>query len=317
MVMDSLSHRPAHRLPVPLLGLIVVVALAGTLLPKAGAQNTVAVSPAGVLLQGDAGQTLNGTLRLDNPTSDDAAVTTSIQDFSYDSAGELTFHPAGSVAGSAASWVTVNPASSTVSARGNERIRYSVDIPADAEPGTHWAVVFFETGTANPPTAGDTLATFKVRIGCVLYVDVGKGSAAGKIAGIVGAGAKGDIQYQFAIQYLNSGNLVSLLNGRVDVRNSDGDTVVSIPISREVALPGSVRLLNANMVGPLPAGDYDALVILEPNNMNEEVAGEYPFHLDHALSAPPAPPATAGKNGASGTSGAAESGAGAANGGPP
>jgi len=87
---------------------------------------------------------------------------------------------------------------------------------------------------------------------------------------------------------------------------------VSIPISREVALPGATRLLKANMAGPLPAGDYDALVVLDPNNMDQEVAGEYPFHLDQALAAPPTPPAPTGQSGSSGT---AQSGVGAPSGG--
>lgn len=287
------------RRPIAPCLLILVAALSVTVMAaqRVSAQSTVAVSPGGALLQGEPGQTLSGSVRLDNPASDAAAVTTSVQDFAYDQNGELTVYPAGMLPSSAASWVTLNPAGSTVAAGGHASVRYSVTVPADAKPGTHWAVVFFETGTANPPTTGKTLATFKVRVGFVVYVDVGNGTASGEIAGIVGRETRPGLQYEFAIQYQNSGDLVSLLNGKVDVRNSAGDTVVSIPIYREVALPDSVRLLKAGMVGPLPAGDYDALVVLDPNNVSQEVAGEFPFHLATALAAPPTPPTQNGPNG--------------------
>lgn len=288
-VRSARPERPSLRH----LGLaLLCAAIAAAWLAPAHAQNTVAVDPSGKLLQGQPGQTLNGTVHIDNPMKDAVAVQTSIQDFGYNDKGELTFHPAGTFPTSAASWITVNPASLTVQGSGSAPVRYSVTIPQNASPGTHWAVVFFETGNANPPTTGKTLATFKVRVGFVVYVNVGSGTTGGRIAGIVGQRTR-PFQYQFAIQYLNSGNLVSLLNGTVDVRNAAGDTVVTIPIKRVVALPGSVHLITARMVGPLPAGDYNALVVFDANNQSKQIAGQYPFHLAQALGAPDI---SAGKN---------------------
>lgn len=286
------EHPILFRAPEVVLTLMVVCAM---LFTPGLAQDTVAVSPSGALLDGQLGETLNATVRVDNPAAHAVAVNVSVQDFGYDDKGELTYFPAGSLAESVTSWVTLNPASLTVPAHGSAEVRYSVTVPSGAAEGTHWGVIFFESGAANPPTPGKTLATFKVRVGYALYVNVGRGSSDGRIVGIVGAETRPGLQYQFAIQYLNSGNLVSLLNGNVEVRDSSGDTVVSIPITRVVALPGSIRLIKAAMVGPLPPGDYNALVVLDASNQSTEVAGQYGFHLATGLSAPPAP-ATSGQS---------------------
>ncbi|MEJ2357666.1 MAG: hypothetical protein P8Y13_06235, partial [Deinococcales bacterium] len=97
-----MDQRSARR---PLVAIVLAfLSVAGSLLSAAHAQNTVAISPSGVLLKGDPGQTLTGSVRIDNPMDTDAGLTTSTQDFAYDDKGQLTFYPAQSLPTSAASW---------------------------------------------------------------------------------------------------------------------------------------------------------------------------------------------------------------------
>jgi len=258
------------------------------LLPLASAQLAVGVNPPGLILQGQPGATLTATIRLDNPQSQPIQVRVSLGDWNYNDRGQITFYPPNTLPGSAASWITVNPLTLTLAGKGHAFVRYSVHIPPGTPQGTHWAVLFFEgKGTTPPP--GHLLASFRVRVGYILYINVGKTTVAGKIAGILGAYLGLD-RYQFAIEYANTGTQAVSLNGRVEVRNAQGLTVVTIPIRGVVSLPGAIRLFKATLLGPLPAGEYSALVILNNGTPGQDLAGQYTFTLNQPLPAPPPPP---------------------------
>lgn len=258
------------------------------------AQNAVGVNPPGLELSGQPGQTLNATISLDNPGKTPLTVVSSLSDWYYNDKGEITFLKAQSLAQSATGWITVTPVTQTVPANQHGAVRYSVKIPPNTKSGSYWAIIFFEGRNPNPPVGG-TLATFNVRVGYIVYVNVGKTETKGRIGGVAGA-RLGPGTYQFAVQFNNTGNRVVLLNGKVLVRNANGDTVVDIPIKNAVALPGAVRLIKASMLGPLPAGPYSALVLLNDGSLSQDIAGQYTFQLRQPLQAPKVTPKTSGNS---------------------
>ncbi|MDZ7702933.1 MAG: hypothetical protein U5L04_00430 [Trueperaceae bacterium] len=64
-------------------------------------------------------------------------------------------------------------------------MRYTAEVPADAEPGTHWSVLFLEGEDPNPQP-GFRLAAFNVRVGHTIYVNVPPIVREGVIGGIFG-----------------------------------------------------------------------------------------------------------------------------------
>ncbi len=272
-----LANIPSSRYLRTLLGLALLT------LYTAAAQAMVGVEPAGVILQASPGGQVSQQVKLDNPSDKPLKLRAYLSDWDYSPAGQMQYHPVGTLPESAAPWITFSPATLDLPARASATVRYTVQVPQNATPGTYWAVFFFESETP-PGEPGKTLATFKVRVGHVVYVNVPPLKEAGKISGIFGAMATDTPNvYEFAVQYANSGNQAYAVRGRVEVRNIRGDTVVTIPIRKTVALPRATRLITARLTGPLPAGEYTALVVLNYGDATLDLAGEYTFTLDKAL----------------------------------
>ena len=265
------------------------------------AQGVLVLDASGKTLQGEPGQTLTGTVHVDNPNADPVTVRTSISDWYYDDQGQVAYAPAGSIDRSAAPWTTVNPSTFGLDGKSGTDVRYSVSIPNDVAEGTHWLVVFFQAENPNPP-AGKTLAQFSFEVGYILYVNVGSAVRSGRITSIVGALSPKRSLYRVSVLYENTGNTASLLSGSVDLQNAQGDTVVKAPLDHILSLPDAVRRISVTFAGPLPAGPYSALVVLSGGSPGQDIAGQYGFSLAQELPAP-AGSGAASPSASSGTAG--------------
>lgn len=265
--------------------------LALLLAPWAAAQSTIGVEPPVLMREAQPGQTLTTDLRITNPSNGPVRVRVSLGDWAYDPMGKITYQEPGKLPRSASSWATFSPSEFVLEPRQSQTVRYTVQVPAKAEPGTHWSVLFFEAENPNPPP-GQPLATFKVRVGHVFYLNIAPVQSAGRIAGIFGTPPqKPQDPFRIAVQYQNTGNAAQKLSGRFEVRDRTGKVAAELDLETMVILPGSSRTIPIQLVGPLPAGPYVAVVVLNYGDPERDVAGEYPFTLKQDLAAPPEPPA--------------------------
>ena len=74
------------------------------------------------------------------------------------------------------------------------------------------------------------------------------------------------------------------------MRDATGRKVAEVPIEEVVVLPGQTRILPITLVGPLPAGNYTALAVLNYGDPSRDVAADLPFTLKSPLAAPLTPP---------------------------
>ncbi len=257
---------------------------------KAPAQSTLGVEPPVLLQEARPGQTLTATLKVTNVGTRPVRVRISLGDWAYDPLGQIQYLPPGSLKESAAPWVSFSPSELLLEARATGTLTYTLKVSENAAPGTHWGVLFLEAEDPNPPP-GLPLATFRVRLGHVFYVNIPPLELGGRITGVVPTPPKGpEDPFRFAIQYQNTGNTAQKVSGRFEVRDEGGKVVAELSIETLVVLPKSQRVLVVSLVGPLPPGAYTALFILNYGDPAKDVAADLPFTLQAPLAAPKEPP---------------------------
>ncbi len=265
-----------------LLAAIVFLALSTAVL----AQSAVAISSPAKLFEARPGEVLNFTLQVFNPSPDPVEVRVSLGDWTYQPDGQPLFLEPGSLPQSAAPWITFDPPSFRLEGRGRAEVRYTIRVPENAAPGTHWAALFLLGENPNPQP-GEKLAAFRIRVAHTIYVNLPELVREGRILGL-SATPPSDPEKPvvIAVQYANTGNAVQAVTGRIEVRNDRGEVVGKVEIERTVVLPGSQRLLLARFYGPVPPGDYAVLAVLNYGDPEVDVAGQTVFRLESPLKAP-------------------------------
>lgn len=241
------------------------------------------IDPPTRLMTAPPATTVEGSVRITNPTDRPMRLRLYLSDWSLDSGGQFRFMPAQSTEGSASGWASFSPSVVELPSADAVDVDYFVEVPADAEPGTHRTVLFVESEPGEPEP-GQLGASVSVRVGHVVYVNVPPLDASGAITGMFGerAGADG-APYRLFVQYANIGNAVHAVTGELSVRDASGETVIESAIDRSVVLPMSDRGFEIDLYGHLEAGNYTALVVLDYGDDEQQVAGTYDFTLERPL----------------------------------
>ncbi len=275
------------RNPTPIFRIIpALVALCIGLAPAALGQGAVGVQPNAVILEVAPGGSVTQELRIDNPGSNPLGLTIYPGDWQLDGSDQINYYPAETLERSAAGWLTLSATDLSLASRANTTLTYTVQVPDSATAGTYWAAVFIEG--VDPATEGSqALAAFRLRTAHTFYINVPPIQHAGSILGIFGTPPQTPEQpYRMQLSYMNEGNTVQILNGQIDIRTVTGELVDTVPVEREVALPGLVKSLNIALYGPLPASEYLALAVLNYGDFTRDVAAELVFEVPIDLAAP-------------------------------
>lgn len=124
-------------------------------------------------LTGAPGEVLQVQLRVRNLTEQSIPVVTSIQDFILDPDGETPVGINDDVSNrwSLANWVTLTPSEHRIASKETVGINAVIQIPEDALPGGHYAMVLHEPGVGATDALGSSSAVNQ-RVGTLLYVIV-------------------------------------------------------------------------------------------------------------------------------------------------
>lgn len=256
---------------------------------SARAQTVLSVDPPVTLYEARPGDSITGSITILNPGDRRVRAVLNLGDWHYREDGTAEYPEAGTLERSLSSWVSFTPSDLMLDPRARGTVRYTVTVPPDAAPGSHWGVLFI-TGEDPEPPPGVTLATLSVRVAHVVYVNLPPEQPAGKITGIFGQLPEGsDDSYTLAIQYANTGNVAQRLQGYVELRDSTGKSLFKFDFPLRITLPGDTTVQLFHVLGPLEPGTYSALVVYNYGDPNVDVAGEYSFVLGRALVAPKAP----------------------------
>lgn len=193
-------------------------------------------------------------------------------DWAQDESGRIAFLPPGQGDFSATSWVTLSSDVLALPADGQSRFRFTVSVPSnDALRGTYRTVVFFETSPSAPQKQGNTIR-MKQRLGLILYVTVAGTEVNGsKVSDMYAEG-----QTIHAI-VSNTGNTLMRYSGSIEVRDSAGATVTSVPLASGPILRESDRDVSVAMPD-LPTGYYVLLLLLK-DSRGGLLTGQLPYEV--------------------------------------
>lgn len=268
------GHLDARRYLILRLVALVFLSLSATI---AHGQGAAMVDPASVVHVAAPGETLAGIVRVTNPMEHVLRLRVYLSDWTLDMAGQFTFADVGTLPASASNWITFSPSVLDIEPHATAEVRYDVQVPPDAGAGTHQTVLFVESEPSEA-VPGQMAATFSVRVGHVVYVNVPPLVKEGAITAIFGEPAKtAGEPYHLTVLYENRGNAAQGVQGSLVVSDDRGETAIEAGIERNVVLPNSARAFEINLLGLLPGGTYTALVVLDYGDAEREVAGSFDF----------------------------------------
>lgn len=236
------------------LGLFMLGLGFGLLTPatRAADENAVAglvVSPPLTEKEVNPGNTFDGKVKITNPNANtDLSVDISIQDFKANGEnGEQTFvDPAENQSFSLGTWVSIE---SNVVLKANEvkEIPYTVNIPANAEPGGHYGVIFFVPKTLSSNNINGSGVMTVPKIGSLLLFTVpGEISYSGTIKEFTINNtffSNSSNKVLFTTRFENTGSNHVKPQGSIVIKNVLGKEVANINVNEKMGnvLPQSIR----------------------------------------------------------------------------
>lgn len=139
--------------------------------PRLGDDGSLKVAP---------GEKLQVQIRVRNISEQPVSVITSAQDFILDKDGEtpVAIDDSGSNRWSLASWLTLTPTEHRITPKSTIGINVLIDVPEDALPGGHYAMILHEPGNGSQNgefginTNNESSTSINQRVGTLLYIVV-------------------------------------------------------------------------------------------------------------------------------------------------
>ena len=205
------------------------------------------------------GESTSGTILLTNASDGPVDVDVSKQDFVPVSGAEsIQFVGRTNGVTSVVDWINVGSNDTFTFQKGESReIPYTINAPANAEPGSHFGVILFK---ATPKTDGGGSLKIGTQVGMLVLVAV-PGNHLQK-GNILDFSAPSFIQagpVPFEIKFQNTGTVHFEPRGTIRISNMFGQEIAQVPIDGQVILPTSIKTLNEQWdVNGLLLGRYQA-----------------------------------------------------------
>ena len=241
---------------------------------KAAGESSVAgiiISPPLTEKEVQPGASVNGVIKITNPNpSTDLKIDVTISDFKANGEdGEQTFvDPVSNASFSLGTWISID---STFNLAANEtkQISYNINVPANAEPGGHYGVIFFSPSISQSSTSlSGSGVTAIPKVGSLFLLNV-----------------PGDIKYNgnieqfsankklftdsksvvdFVTRFQNLGTTHVKPQGNIVITNSFGKEVTTLQVNDKMGnvLPDSIRRFENSWEKKYGFGFYKATVNL-------------------------------------------------------
>lgn len=255
-------------------------ALGLLLLVSPGFAHALTISPPLVDRTMDPGQSEQGTIILINDTNQEQTFYASVQKFiAKGEEGQQEYLDETDSSG-LPSWIALDQKSIILAAGEKRDFKWSIDLPKDAEPGGHYATIFFST-KANDENGKAVGVGGK--LGVLFLVNVNgniKESADVESFNLIAksqdpANAKmissiNHLPAYFELRVKNSGSVHITPTGQIDIYNTFGSKVTSVPVNpkNNKVLPNSIRKIDSSWG---EAGATEATGFI--NNLKAEWSG--------------------------------------------
>ncbi len=196
--------------------------------------------PPSLEFSGTPGQSIDTTVKLFNETNEAVTVTTSTANFgAKGETGEPDFAFDAPLA-DLASWIKTDVTSVTLQPRETVEVPVKIEVPVGAEPGGHYAGIFFGSGGE-----GQSQLSIKSQLGSLVIIRVaGNIRETGTVTEFAASPKTHNrLPVDFFLRLQNSGNVHFRPKGFVTIRNMFGGVSATLPINPKegAVLPNSIR----------------------------------------------------------------------------
>lgn len=260
---------------------IMACAMIGRAAVAAAGQTSIEASPLRVEIQTEPGRTFTQAVTIRNPGIQTVRVRTSIADWHLSKEGAPQFEPpVPDRRYAAASWVRFAPPEFTLGAGKEGTVRFTLDVPAGAEPAGYRTALLFEFLPETPDPAAGRQVIVRSRIATLIYVNVGQPPSAIEMTNLEVRGSAEQTAIVAALR--NSSRRTVRTKGTLVVYDGTGVAVAKIVVPDVPVLPESERELAiraADAVAALLPGTHRVELTLDLG-MPALIVGETTLRVD-------------------------------------
>jgi hypothetical protein len=217
----------------------------------------VAIRPAHFELAANPGEHLEATLYFWNGTDTELPVRMEAEDVRpQDEEGHVAGESEDAV-NSLKAWVTPKYPDVTVFPEQEIALDFTIDVPANADPGTHWGAVTVRTA----PVSSGAGAAVQSKIGAIILLDVSGNTEERLILESLAVPRFAESPpMALEARFKNEGTVHEAPQGDIEVRNMFGSIVATATLPVRNVLPGVVRKVEASVGDGLWLGRYSVLL---------------------------------------------------------
>lgn len=231
-----------------------------------------------------AGQSETRTITLTNTTNAPLTFTASINDFvTSGNTGQPLFLDSDEESDpkfSLSRWITVTRQPQfTIPPQSQTEVAFTITVPADAEPGTHYGGILFGQPLEGAPESGPAVLQ---KAGAIILVKLGQSQEKNQISEFF---TQRNLYQHGPVEFLvslhNFGNVHSKPKGDITVRNLWGVQVAQIPVNPDalIVLPESARDFSQSWNNKLGFGRYTAETVLYYGSPKLELRAQTSFWI--------------------------------------
>jgi hypothetical protein len=292
-----MSSRNSFKTAGVLLGVLLLGFAVQLVLPSrpaaAEAGQAFSISPPLVELNANPGQTVTTKIKLTNISNDELLIKVQFNDFgAKNETGEpeIIFDDTKSNSYSLRSWI-VSPDPFKVKSKETKTVEFPIKVPADAEPGGHYATIRF-TGTSSQ--VEDSGVALSASIGALVLMQVsGDIKEDGNIVEFFSANSQfassnffESAPIGFVERIKNGGNVHLKPTGTIEVKNMFGATVATLRVNGDPndtknppksILPQSIRRFEQTLTGQWLFGPHTATLKISYGQNGRELTATTSF----------------------------------------
>ncbi len=206
----------------------------------------LSVQPVKILYTLTPGQTVSGKILLSNQSDEAVQVETKVEDF-IPTAGSDGIQFVGRAPGvtTVRDWITLGDNKTfTFEKSAQMEVPYTITVPVNAEPGSHFGVAFFKATKVSELTSALKIGT---QVGVLVFITVpGNHLQKGNILDFTAPRFQQYGPIPFIMKFENTGTVHFEPKGEISIKNMFGKEIAQVPIGGEVILPTGIKDLKFN-----------------------------------------------------------------------
>lgn len=223
-------------------------------------------------LKANTGDQLDEVVSVYNNASEDLEIATTIENLKpIGEVGQVQVTEEGLP--SLKEWITVDSYVAKVKQGETRNITFHIKVPANAEPGGHFATVLFGTTPNADVESGGSVISQKIGT-LVLLTIAGEAKESASVTNFAPEKTRyfdyQDINFNFRLQ--NDGNTYIHPKGSISITNIFGHKVKEIEVEGKNILPGAARLMTAGFFSDRLFGPYTANLNLIYGDSNKTLS---------------------------------------------